>query len=218
MKIWTLSLIGTLIALDHPSAHAIQSQWNTDTRLNCPFDVTDRLLLQPEKDPQSGHLKIVRVEGPHHIQLKDIQDLNRKVSIRTGAEALAFVRLRTVFNLPSKSDHFRGYELISTSQVTRQIAFGVRWIFDQMQDPLVHRRFGAVPDIWFKKNRLTTPIVKGLGYRWSISRFVLESKPDHSFQPGTLDETVDLHGVYHATFTPNSLPPPPQGWGQAPIE
>ena len=145
--------------------------------------------------------------------MSSIEDLYRKVHIHTGAEALSFVRLRTMLDLPFKSDSFRGSEIMPPSQFTRQIGFEIPWIYQQSQVAQTNPHLGIMPEVWYLKNHLYPPLVKGLGFKWSIKRLVLQRLPNHKYLPGVLEETVDVHGAYHADLRPLRIEAPPGGWG-----
>ena len=211
MKILT-SLCFAILPLTVSSAPALNpSSDSKDIRLNTMFAVKDSLVI-PRSARMIQGIKINRIEAGKRLPVQAIEDLYKHVHIYTGAEALSFVRLRTILDLPSKADKFRGSEIISPNQWTRQIGYGVPWIFQKATLGKPDPSFGNMPDIWFRKNRLFSPIVKGLGYKWSVKRLVIQILPDDSVQPRILEEYVDWRGSYHANLKPFKVDPPPKGW------
>lgn len=171
------------------------------TRLTCLFFPGDGLWLSAVNEPNGRHQRLLQKRGEQWFDMSNIESFAHKVRIRTAAEALCFVRLRTIFDLPSSADSFRGYEILPYDQVTKQIALGDWLQYDLMHHSPFGLSKGVVTRQWFQEHALYDPIVKSMGGRWSIKRWVTKRKKDGNYVTGILSENVTMRGTYAATFT-----------------
>jgi len=136
-------------------------------------------------------LKVEDELGSH--DLRNFADLQGKVSIHTGEDALEFVRLRTSFWSYYLWPEDRTIEVVSSSMLPKLPSYGL----EQIHNP--YRTAGVINDTDFIKSGFSVPQVVTNHGQYNITRWLLDLNLTGTPFVEKVGETVTSDGRYSIT-------------------
>jgi hypothetical protein len=215
-------LLGGAWYLENPRLHTTETRERITVGLEKPGVTIQQVTVDGLMTPAPHHLEVSLPRGTR--KLTDLNQLRGLVTIRTPAEALLYVRLRTA--TAWNGEWGRGpflCEIVPSSELPHLPAFGDHDYQRELKAPFDRKWSGSEGQLTpaaFRMGHFSLPVVSRMGAGFCVQRWIYSE----NFHTGAwkrlelvelVRETVGPDGEYHQAVIKSKPPPSLYGsdWG-----
>ena len=180
--------------------------------LQCPFDTGGGLYFGDEPGIEPPFKQLCQKRGFFCLTIDSVRQLEGHVKIRSGAEALSYIRL---LSSPIVSLRPRDiFEIVAREDVNSEIGFGQSAEAKQYAG-ISAGRCGIVSESWIESHHVPKPTITRIEGGWTIRRVGIHcaNVETDSWETVSTCETVGTNGSYQESLQPIKIEAPTaEGW------